>query len=55
MEFDHRDPATKLAAVMSLISKAGWERIAEEVAKCDIVCSNCHRLRTYVRRSKQPP
>ena len=25
-------------------------RMLEEVAKCDILCSNCHRNRTLVRR-----
>jgi len=24
-----------------------------EAAKCDIVCANCHRLRTFERRQKQ--
>lgn len=55
MEFDHRDPATKVAPVMSMISKAGWERIAVEMMKCDIVCSNCHRLRTFLRRPDKSP
>ena len=27
----------------------GWsrEKVDEEIKKCDIVCSNCHRIRTY--------
>jgi len=24
------------------------EEIVEEIAKCDIVCSNCHKHRTWV-------
>ena len=28
-----------------------WDTILEEIAKCDVVCSNCHRARTYFRRS----
>jgi hypothetical protein len=46
MQFDHRDPSTKTFLVSQtwLSSKA---RIIREVAKCDIVCANCHRDRTY--------
>ena len=34
-----------------MIGRAGSQRILEEVAKCDTVCANCHRLRTFRRRS----
>jgi hypothetical protein len=51
MDFDHREPATKRYAVTRMIGRAGTSRILEEVAKCDIVCANCHRLRTFRRRS----
>jgi hypothetical protein len=53
MEFDHRDPTTKIATVTRMISNATWKRIAAEIDKCDIVCSNCHRLRTFERRQRQ--
>jgi hypothetical protein len=51
MDFDHRDPGSKRAAVSRLIGRAGTTRILDEVAACDIVCANCHRLRTFRRRS----
>ena len=50
MDFDHRDPATKRYTVSRMIGRAGAARIMAEVAKCDIVCANCHRDRTYRRR-----
>ena len=50
MDFDHRDPATKEQAVTRMIGRSGTERILAEVAKCDIVCANRHRLRTFERR-----
>lgn len=47
MDLDHRDRSTKeiQPARMTL---SGWslERAKLEVAKCDAVCSNCHRIRT---------
>jgi hypothetical protein len=51
MDFDHRDPDSKRAAVTRMIGRAGTARILDEVAACDIVCANCHRLRTFRRRS----
>ena len=51
MQFDHRDPTTKTHLVSQMIGHAGTPRILAEVAKCDIVCANCHRQRTYVRRT----
>jgi hypothetical protein len=49
MQFDHRDPATKAHEVTRILMRAR-SVIFAEVAKCDIVCTNCHRVRTYERR-----
>jgi hypothetical protein len=51
MEFDHRDSTTKVQGVTRMIGRASIERILAEVDKCDIVCANCHRLRTFTRRT----
>lgn len=46
LEFDHlRD---KAAAVSSLLAYS-WRRVEEEIAKCEVVCANCHRRRTAKR------
>lgn len=29
------------------------KRISEEIKKCEIVCANCHAIRTHERRNKQ--
>jgi len=50
MDFDHRDGASKRYTVSRMIGRAGSARILAEVAKCDIVCANCHRDRTFRRR-----
>ena len=44
LEFNHRDPSTKREIVSYLVSHGyGWSTIMEEVAKCDVLCANCHR------------
>lgn len=32
----------------------GWSivRLLEEINKCDVVCANCHRIRTFERRNQ---
>jgi hypothetical protein len=52
MEHDHRDGETKLFNISDLISKklrVSMETLKKELAKCDVVCANCHRERTYQR------
>ena len=47
LDFDHRDPSTKLANVSQLVAThVRWQRILEEIEKCDVRCANCHRKRT---------
>jgi hypothetical protein len=54
MEFDHRDGTTKEAAVANLVSKGCTDsRLLNEISKCDVVCANCHRLRTYHRLRRE--
>jgi hypothetical protein len=50
MDFDHRDPTTKLLTPAHLPGAGSFRLMQEELAKCDLVCSNCHRLREESRR-----
>ena len=47
MDFDHRDDETKVAKVSSLTRDL--DRFLVEVAKCDVICACCHRIRTKQR------
>lgn len=48
MDFDHRKGVDKITDV-ALMVRRGWskEKIELEIEKCDIVCANCHRIRTF--------
>ena len=48
LDFDHlRD---KVANISEMVKTATpMEVLLKEIAKCEIVCSNCHRMRTYNR------
>lgn len=49
MDFDHLPGTVKLGGVGSLVQKESWAVVEREIAKCELVCSNCHRVRTYDR------
>jgi hypothetical protein len=54
MDFDHRDPATKsFGLTWSKAMLAPRERLLCEIAKCDVVCSNCHAVRTYALQGER--
>jgi hypothetical protein len=48
MDFDHRQGEAKVINLANA-SRMTRSKILEEIAKCDVVCSNCHRERTYLR------
>lgn len=48
LEFDHLKDKDR--SVSRMISEGyGLARIDTEIAKCEVVCSNCHKKRTYSR------
>ena len=44
-QWDHRDPMTKLFEMSNIPARTMKYQIIEEMAKCDVVCANCHALR----------
>ena len=51
--WDHLPGTVKLGDVSTMIGRRPREFILQEIAKCDLVCLNCHALRTLERRSKK--
>lgn len=48
LDFDHKDGSGKHAAV-SQMRCGNMEKLLAEIEKCDVVCANCHRVRTAMR------
>ena len=44
--YDHRDPTTKKAKVSGFPGGGYTQSMLDEIAKCDLVCSNCHKIRS---------
>lgn len=49
LEFDHLDPSKKKHSIANLVTTGyKWESptLQRELAKCRVICSNCHRVHT---------
>lgn len=59
MDFDHRDPSTKAndrtASMSTFAASQPWSVVMAEIAKCDVVCANCHRIRTSNQQRRAKP
>ena len=47
MDFDHLH--SKEANISALINTCSMRKIRAEIDKCEVVCANCHRQRTFSR------
>ncbi len=47
LEFDHRDETEKTSSISRMAAhQYSIEKIKDEIEKCDVRCSNCHKIRT---------
>ena len=47
LDFDHIDPATKSFSIARAIANvSSWQKILAEIQKCQILCANCHKIKT---------
>jgi hypothetical protein len=49
LEFDHRPDEVKLFHISDRMGSGTMEDLIAEISKCDIVCANCHRIRTVMK------
>src|SRR3990167_2081058 len=47
MDFDH--VRGKKVTKVARLRDAGTPQLLTEIAKCDLVCANCHRIRTHAQ------
>jgi hypothetical protein len=48
MQFDHVR-GEKVADIARLIQSKSAKKVREEIEKCEVVCANCHAIRTWNR------
>lgn len=49
MDFDHLPGQIKVRGIAKLSGFSSMAELLEEIDKCEIVCANCHRHRTFTR------
>lgn len=55
MDFDHIDGSIKENDINFLSNTGRIGALKTEITKCEVVCANCHRIRTYTRQNNMHP
>ena len=50
LQFDHLPEYEKVGVVANIARRYSWEKALEEIKKCEVVCANCHNVRTGNRQ-----
>lgn len=54
LEFDHVRGTKSFNIGDASRLGVGWQRLRDEIAKCDVRCANCHRRRTHAGSTPAP-
>ena len=49
LEFDHAKTPRNGAKTISSYFQGSWERLEKQLEPCELVCANCHAIRTWDR------
>lgn len=53
MTFDHLPGRAKRDDVSDLVHQGCTKLARDEISKCEVVCANCHAVRTFLRRQQR--
>jgi 5-methylcytosine-specific restriction endonuclease McrA len=52
LHLDHLPQYDKISGLSQMVSdRVSWDKIEAELAKCQVLCANCHSIKTQERRS----
>ncbi|MEI6849498.1 MAG: hypothetical protein WCK29_00510 [archaeon] len=55
LEFHHKDPSKKEFGIGQNGLTRSWARVQKEIAKCNLLCANCHREQHIEGRKNKKP
>ena len=47
LDFHHIDSGTKYGDISRIVSNGTWKQLFNEIAKCAVLCRNCHARHQY--------
>jgi hypothetical protein len=47
LELNHINPQTKEFSIAKRLASVSMDRLKKELAKCEVLCANCHQIHTY--------
>jgi len=53
LDFDHINPNEKLGTISKAYKGWGWKRLKDEIRKCQVLCANCHRIKTIEQKDNK--
>lgn len=53
LDFHHRNGKTDKLGHIGVYRRYGTDRLLAEIAKCDVMCANCHRIHHHDERQKK--
>jgi hypothetical protein len=52
--WDHIDRTQKFATISQMSGSATRQQIIDEIAKCQLVCANCHQIKSHQNKDHLP-
>jgi hypothetical protein len=52
MQWDHLPGSLKLGNISTDLRGRSRQEILDEISKCELVCANCHAIRTFKRAAR---
>ena len=53
LEFDHINPNEKLGTISQAYKSWGRKKLKDEMRKCQVLCANCHRVKTIENKDNE--
>jgi 5-methylcytosine-specific restriction endonuclease McrA len=51
LQFDHIDPTSREFVIATSLNNS-WERLLAEISKCQLLCLDCHCIKSYKERGR---